>query len=315
MFTQVESRLTLQVHNAWHPQVVLDMHQMGSRGARLFVPPYIDPFEPNVDPIIQQQVAAMGMFIASELTAQGKAGVVHSNGFDAWTPARAYQHYHGGIRILTECASAKVATPIYLKFSDLLTNVKQSLVNMPLPWQGGDWTLADIVEYDYAAAKAALINAARLRENWLRNFYCLHQKAVTRTEPPFAFIIPKKQRDFSTAIKMLNILQLGMVEIHQAQENFSLKNQEFENGSFIIFMKQPYGSYAKALLEKQVYPEIRAYPGGSLQTPYDVVAHTLPLLMDVDVVPVNDVIEIAASKLNKLVQPKGSFEKEENIYG
>lgn len=70
MFTQVESRLTLKVHNAWHPQIIMDMHQMGSNGARLFVPPYVDPFEPNVDPILRQQVAMMGTFIATELTAQ-----------------------------------------------------------------------------------------------------------------------------------------------------------------------------------------------------------------------------------------------------
>ncbi|NOR54527.1 MAG: hypothetical protein GQ536_10665, partial [Candidatus Aminicenantes bacterium] len=97
MFTQIESRLTLLVHNAWHPQVILDMHQMGSRGARIFVPPFVDPYEPNVDPILRQQVAMMGTFMASELTAEGKTGVIHSSGFDAWTPARAYHHYHGGI--------------------------------------------------------------------------------------------------------------------------------------------------------------------------------------------------------------------------
>jgi len=162
MFTQIESQLTIKVHNTWHPQVVVDMHQMGNRGARLFVPPYVDPYEPNVDPIIRQQVAMMGTFIATELTAQGKAGVIHSNRFDAWTPARAYHHYHGGIRILTECASARIATPINIKFKDLSNSVKQPSVKMPLPWKGGEWTLADIVDYDYFAAKAALTNAARL---------------------------------------------------------------------------------------------------------------------------------------------------------
>jgi hypothetical protein len=83
MFTQVESRLTIKLHNAWHPQIVVDMHQMGSRGARLFVPPYVDPYEPNVDPILRQEVAMMGTFIATELTSQGKSGVAHSMGFDA----------------------------------------------------------------------------------------------------------------------------------------------------------------------------------------------------------------------------------------
>jgi hypothetical protein len=283
MFTQVESQLTIKIHNAWHPQIILDMHQMGSNGARIFVPPYVDPFEPNVDPILRQQVAMMGTFIASKMTAEGKAGVMHSIWFDAWTPARAYHHYHGGIRILTELASVKIATPITVKFEELDDFVKKPSVKMPLPWKGGKWSLRDIVEYDYSAAEAVLTNAARLKENWLQNFYRIHKKAVTRTRPPFAFLIPAKQRDFSTAVKMMNVLRIGGVEIHQAQESFWAEGHQYPEGTCIVYVAQPYGGFAKALLENQDYPDIREYPGGPLKRPYDVVAHTLPLLMGVDV--------------------------------
>jgi hypothetical protein len=315
MFTQIESRLTLTVHNEWHPHIIVDMHQMGSRGARIFVPPFIDPYEPNVDPIIRQQVAMMGTYIASELTAEGKAGVIHSSRFDGWTPARAYHHYHGGIRILTECASVKLATPVQIKFEELSTDIKTASVKMPLPWQGGDWSLKDIVEYDYSAAKATLTNAARLRENWLRNFYRIHKKAITKSDPPFAFIIPQNQRDLSTAIKLLRTLQMGDVEIHQANSTFSVDKQIYSEGSFIIYTAQPFGMFAKALLEKQVYPEIRAYPGGPLKTPYDVVAHTLPLLMGVKAIQMEDSFNVAATKLIFIEKPEGSVESEEKIYG
>jgi len=315
MFTQVESRLTLKVHNAWHPQVIVDMHQMGSRGARLFVPPYVDPYEPNVDPILRQQVAMMGTFIASELTAQGKAGVAHSIGFDAWTPARAYHHYHGGIRILTEAASVQGATPITVRFEDLSASVKEASVKMPLPWKGGEWKLRDIVEYDYAAVKAALTNAARLRENWLRNFYRIHKKAVTRSEPPYAFIIPVNQRDLSTAVKMLNVLKLGDVEIHRASDSFEVNGYEYPAGSFIVYMAQPYGGFAKTLLERQVYPEIRETPGGPLKIPYDVVGHTLPLLMGVDVVKANNPFQVDDVLLDEINMQKGKLETVESAYG
>ena len=315
MFTQIESQLTIKVHNAWHPQVVVDMHQMGSNGARLFVPPYVDPYEPNVDPIIRQQVAMMGTFIASELTAQGKAGVMHSHRFDAWTPARAYHHYHGGIRILTECASVRTATPIEIKFEDLSNSVKKPSVKMPLPWKGGEWTLADIVDYDYSAVKAALINAARLRENWVRNFYRIHKKAVTRTEPPFAFIIPAEQKDLASAIKMMHTLQLGDVEVHQANTNFVADGQNYPAGTYIIYLAQSFGGYAKALLENQVYPEIRETANGPLKTPYDVVAHTLPLLMGVDAVQINEPFEVEAFKLDKIEKPKGKITDTEKAFG
>jgi hypothetical protein len=315
MFTQKETRLTLKVHNAWHPQVIVDMHQMGSRGARLFVPPYVDPYEPNVDPILRQQVAMMGTFMASELTAQNKGGVIHSSQYDAWTPARAYHHYHGGIRILTEAASARLATPITLRFEDLSSSVREPSVRMPLPWKGGKWSLRDIVEYDYAAAVAALTNAARLRENWLRNFYIIHKKAVTRTDPPYAFVVPIEQRDLSSAVKMLEVLKLGMVEIHRASDSFVVEGHAYPAGTFIVYMAQPYGGFAKALLERQVYPEIRETPGGPLKTPYDVVGHTLPLLMGVDVVQVDKPFQVDTVLLDEINPPNGKMEVMDSAYG
>ncbi|MBU2439240.1 MAG: hypothetical protein KKC69_08815, partial [Acidobacteria bacterium] len=216
MFTQKETQLTITLHNAWHPHIILDMHQMGSRGARIFVPPYVDPYEPNVDPILRQEVAMMGTFIATELTAEGKGGVIHSAGFDAWTPARAYHHYHGGIRILTELASVNIATPVTIPFESLSSEVRKPSVRMPLPWMGGEWTLRDIVDYDYSAARAVLTNAAGLRRNWLRNFYRIHQKAVLPKEKPFAFLIPEEQADLPSAVWMMKVLQMGGVEIHRA---------------------------------------------------------------------------------------------------
>lgn len=316
MFTQVESRLTINgIHNVWHPQIVVDMHQMGSSGARIFVPPYVDPYEPNIDPILQQQVAVMGTFIAAEMTAEGKGGVMHSIWFDAWTPARAYHHYHGGIRILTEVASARMATPINIPFERLQSEARQRSVKMAMPWKGGEWSLGDIVDYDYSAAAAVLTNAARLRENWLRNFYRIHKKAVTRTEPPFAFLVPRDQEDLSTALKMLRILRIGAVEVHRAEEPFQAGGKQYEAGTYIIYMAQPYGGFAKTLLENQVYPEIREYPGGPLKTPYDVVAHTLPLLMGVDVVRVDRLFVVENEEVKELNKPQGIVEVGDSLFG
>src|SRR5256885_11263978 len=110
MFTQRESRLTLQgLYHPWPPQIVHDVHQMSARGARLFVPPYLDPWEPNVDPALIAAVNALGTEVAASLTAHGRAGVVIHAMYDAWSPARAYPHPHGGGRRPPGGAEARAA--------------------------------------------------------------------------------------------------------------------------------------------------------------------------------------------------------------
>ncbi len=300
-FTQKETRMAVtQVHNAWHPQIVHDIHQHGSRGSRFFVPPWLDPVEPNVDPLIVSGGNAIGTAVAWEMHAQGKTGIVVNATYDAWTPARAYPHYHAGVRVLTETASAKMATPIEVPFDSLESGAgfdpRVRSWNFPEPWPGGTWRLSDIVDYMEAGALAVLNQAAVYRERWLRAFSAVGERAV-RGWPawPKAIVLPADPPNPDALAELLRVLRTADVEVRRARRAFRAAGEEFPAGTYVIPMDQPYAAFAKAVLERQDYPQLREHPGGPLKRPYDVTAHTLPLLMGVRAVPVPEPLSVPLS--------------------
>ena len=300
-FTQVETQLTVDsLHNVWHPQIVHDIHQMDANGARLFLPPYLDPVEPNVDPLLIDGVNALGSEMAWELAGQGKTGISINSTYDAWTPARAYQHYHGGVRILSETASADLASPVEIPFDRLETrsrgyNPRERSWNFTNPWRGGRWTIRDIVAYQTDGAYALLAHAAAQREHWLANFLTIETRAVRGwREWPYAYVIPARQ-DSVALSAMLSILHRGDVEIRTALQPFTLQGQRHAAGTYVIVLRQPYAAFAKTLLEVQHYPDRRLYPNGPPEKPYDVTAHTLPLLLGVNAIVATDSLRVPLS--------------------
>ena len=293
-FTQQETQLTvLGAHNAWHPQIVHDIHQMGGSGARIFFPPYIDPIEHNVDPALISAVNMLGTAMAAELGAQGKPGIVTDAIYDGFTPARAYQHYHGGARILSETASVDIATSVNISPSRIGGgrgyDAATPSANYPNPWMGGAWGLPDIVDYMDAGAMALLSNAAKNRRYWLENFYRINERAVNRWDGwPTAWVIPADQDNETGLAYVLRILRMGDVEVFRASRAFEANGELLPLGTYVIPMNQPYASFAQTLLEVQQYPDLREYPGGPPRRPYDVTAHTLPLLMNVAAIAVED---------------------------
>ncbi len=301
-FTQVETQLTVKkAHNVWHPQIVHDIHQMGSNGARIFFPPFIDPWEPNIDPGLIAGVNQLGSYMAAEVTSKGMPGAVIHDRYDAFTPARAYQHYHGGVRILSETASARIASPLDISLEELTSGRTGDMTvaswNFPWPWMGGRWGLDNIVDYMETGAVALLKNAAKNRRYWLENFYHINQRAVNGWDRwPEAWVIPAGQENEAGLAYLLRILTTGDVEVHRAQSAFEAGGRVFPRGSYVVPTAQPYGSFAQTMLEVQVYPDLREYPGGPPLRPYDVTAHTLPLLMDVDAVPLESLPPLALSE-------------------
>ncbi len=312
MFTQKETRLTVEkIHNRWHPQIVYDLHQMGKKAPRLYVPPFMDPFEPNIDPALVVGSSFMGISMANELIGEGKEGIAFFCIYDAWTPGRAYQHYHNGIRVLSEAASADIATPVEVKKEELEyrggVDPKQFRWNNPLPWRGGRWTLRDIVDYELIAVFACLRNAARYRERWLYNTLQMGKRALNPEKGPYAFIIPQTQKDPATTAELVNVLITGDVQVHRAKKPFEAEGVKYPAGTYVVLFVQPFGRFAKAMLEIQKYPDLRERPNQPPVRPYDVTAHTLGLLMDVEVHQADEAFSAELEAVEKAKAPAGEI--------
>jgi hypothetical protein len=286
-FTQVETQIAVdKIHNVWHPQIVHDIHQQGEFGARFFLPPYMPPVEPNVPKQIVEGYTELGEFMARGMRVAHFTGITTNSTYDAWSPSRAYSHYHGGVRILSETASCKIATPITVKFNQLKKETgydpqNESATYGPL-WAGGEWRLRDITNYMTTAAFLLLRHAAEHREQWLTRFYEIGKQAVRprKSGELFGFVIPFQ---FNPMPQLLKALRRGGVEI-EAVEPVNQIGKTYLEGSAVVRMAQPYGGFAKALLETQAYPNLRDREGHPI-SPYDVTAHTLSLLMGVNVKP------------------------------
>jgi hypothetical protein len=312
-FTQVETQMVIDsLYNEWHPQIVNDIHQQGANGTRIFIPPYMDPIEPNIDPILAAGVAQMGKSMTWRLTMMGLTGVANNTSYDAWTPARAYQHYHGAIRILTETASASLASPITIAFDSLRpgynVDPKVTGVDFLTRWPGGAWGIGDIVRYQTAASWALLAQAADDRALWLSSYSAVQRHSVQgkaapgRADWPSTLVIPAQPARDTAINAALRILQRGQVEIRRTSAQFTANGRSFPAGSYLISTAQPYGGFAKTLLERQAYPNLREYPGGPPKRPYDVVAHTLPLLYGFDVAFLPDPVTVEATPLAPVKQ-------------
>ncbi|HYM60013.1 MAG TPA: M14 metallopeptidase family protein [Thermoanaerobaculia bacterium] len=280
MLTQAETRnLTRAVYHEWMPQVFVDEHQMGTDGPRMFIPPFADPLDPTVHPLIWREANLIGSNMAFRLEQQNKAGMIYGFSFDAyWLGGTRNTGWWKNITgLLLETASARIATPITIEPSELRGGQKglidyKATVNHPHPWEGGTWRMRDIMDYERIASDALLEIATERREDFLRDVAARARAAIAIAKPGEAYRVPKQQRDWPTAEFMLRMLSDHGVRIVRSQ-----------NGDAWIPMAQPYGKFVSEMLEPQRYPEVRLQAGKEILRPYDIATWTLPMMMGVTV--------------------------------
>ena len=325
MLTQVEGRMfSKTIFRDWHAQAHVDFHQMGSYGARYYIPPYCDPINPNVDPALWREHQLYGAQMAVRLEQEGKTGIesaIQYTGY--WIPAfHLIANLHNCAGMITESANVRIASPLYIDFSQLQTprigrSEYKAGTNFPNPWTGGWWRLRDLVEQQKISAYATLEVAANLKRSVLRSMYLKAKRNAEagKNQSPLAFVIPNNQHDLLTALKMLDLLLLAGVEISLAKNDFSVCESRYEAGTHVIFLDQPLRSYIKTLLERTFYPDndyTRARDGSPLR-PYDMTTYTLAEFMGVRVIPVESAIQGSFEKVKTIQYPQENLE--ESKYG
>jgi Zinc carboxypeptidase len=327
MFTQKESQHTANLlWHDWFPSVWLDEHQMGSNAARIFVMPATDPINANVHPLIYRWNGILGQSQAAALEAAGKEGIIYNSTYtNFWEGAMAWSGWwHNQIGLLTEVASARVAAPMEqtravpgrpapapggggrgeMRFDNgpipAPTDINPR-TEYPRPWMGGRWTLGDIVDYEMIATMGLLETAADRRETIMRQIYEVNRQTIEdgRKNNPSAILVPiEHQQDAREAAHLVEKLRMGGVEIYRADAPFEADGTKYGTGTFVIPMTQVFARYAKDMLEKQTYPEVRRSPTSAPEPPYDVTAWSLGLLLGVDTVFVKSALP--AIKMTKV---------------
>ena len=280
MLTQIETKnVNRMVYHEWYPQFWLDEHQMGYTGPRIYIPPNADPVARLVNPLVHRGNNLMGATMGWRLEEAGKSGVIFGYSFDAYWPGGTrntgwWKNMYG---VLTEVASAHIATPIEVSSTELQGGTKglityEQQINFPNPWPGGVWRLRDIMEYELIVSDAALETVSKYRPDLLRGVASMAAHAVESADPDEYWRIPiDVQSDPVRATRLAALLAEHGVEVQLSHDK----------KSFLVPLAQPYGRFVDEMMGVQRYPEVRPAANSGILEPYDVAAWSLPLMMGV----------------------------------
>jgi len=293
MLNMIESRVLARTWQEWDPQIIYVHHQSSPFPTRIWLPPFAEPIATFTPPIMARTVNTIGMAIAQMLESRGMPGAVHmGTGFDAWYPG--YVDYlpmmQNQAAFWTETALYRYATPYFYSLSDFPASRRDLRVESlyPSPWKGGWWRLSDAVDYMRVGSLAVLDYAAKYREDLLYNRYQSGRDVIRKyeTSAPYAYFIPQDQADPVAPVELLRRLAFNGLRIYQLNQDVTHEGLTQNAGTWVLPLDQEFGELARQVLSVQEYPDLREYPEGPPEQPYDAAGWTLSYQMDVDVIEV-----------------------------
>jgi hypothetical protein len=181
MVNQPETENMARVlYQEWSPQILYNHHQTGPQGVILFAPPFRDPFNYNLDPLLMASIDAVGAAMHGRFIAENKPGATMRRGasYQTWWNGglRTTAYFHNVIGLLTE--SKGNPTPMQIPFyperqlpsGDLLWPIEPQQV----------WHFRQSIDYSITANRAVLDYASRHREHLLYNVYLMGKRSIER---------------------------------------------------------------------------------------------------------------------------------------
>jgi hypothetical protein len=307
--SQKDTKAIASVYNLeWFPQVMVEKHQMGSRGVRYFVPPPHDPIAMNIDAGIWNWMGVFGSNLITDMTKDSLAGVAQHYLFDDYWPGSTETCiWKNVIGMLTECASVQLAKPVYIEPNELgaygkgLSEYKKG-INMPYPWEGGWWRLGDIIDYELSSTFSLIKTASKHRAEILtfRNDLCRKEVQKGKTEAPYYYIMPKKQHDQSEMAGIVNLLKEQGIDVFTLSKDVTIDDYPYSAGDVVVPLAQPFRSFIKEVMEVQEFPVRHYTPDGSIIKPYDITSWSLPLHRGVKSIEINTKSDELEASLTKI---------------
>jgi len=262
MNNMIESQVITRAELEFYPQVFYNHHQAAPFPARIWIPPFGDPVSLNPHPLMYRWVNVFGTAMAAYLEEHDMPGAMHRGRFDDWYPGFVdhVNNFRNTVSFLTETALYRYATPHFYT-TDEFPQDKRDLrteVFYSSPWRGGWWRLGDAVRYMLGSSMAVLDTAAKNREELQYDRYRAGRDVVARftKDPPYAYIIPREQRDPTTAAILAGKLIVDGIEMHQATRDLSANGATYKEGDWVVLMDQPFAALVKELFDVQKYPEL-----------------------------------------------------------
>ena len=300
--SQPEMQNGAKAYFEWHPIVVQDNHESI---AFLYVSSGTGPYNPHYQPSATSEWNLISWWEVTRLTSYGMPGVWTHAFWNGWAPNYwgSISANHNGIIRFYETFGNSIGNTMERDLSEGRRPVTSREWYRPLPpYKKVLWSIRNNVNYQQTADLQAFYFVASNKEYFLKNFWKRGLSSYERgkKESPYAYILPSGQKDPVDTARLINVLLKQKIEVHKAKGSLKVKEGEFPEGSFVVRLDQPYGSFAQNLLERQKYP-------GDAPRAYDDTGWTLGLHMDVKTVEVKDkaVLDVSLVPVKELVKASG----------